>query len=189
MIIGIDIDDTVGDFTEELFPYAYEYDKNLRNKGIINEEKYIYKGMFDWSLEETSYFEKKYIHLAAQKMKPKKDVCEVIQKLKDEGFIIKFISARNYNHFNDPFDITYQWLKQNNIKYDKLIVQSSDKIKTCIEERVDIFVDDIASICEKLTNVGIKCYLFDSKFNKKYSNDKIKRINSWNSFYEEINWR
>lgn len=186
MVFGFDIDDTIGDFTKELFKYAFKYDKSLRNNGIINKNKYIYKGMFDWNLEETKTFEDKYIHLAAEKMQPKIGVKKVLKKLKEKGYTIIFITARNFNHYKKPYEFTIKWFKENNIIYDKLIVQSSDKIKTCIEEKVDVYVDDISSICEKLSSNGIKCYLFDSKFNKKYYNKNIKRIENWKNFYKEM---
>ncbi len=186
MIFGFDIDDTISDFTKELIKHAVKYDKKLRNTGIVNKDKYIYKGMFDWNEEETTNFERKYVQLAAGKMKPKKGITELMNKLKNEGNTIKLISARATNHYSNPYEITLEWLNKNNILFDKLIVQASDKVKVCEEENIDVYIDDIYSICEKVSNTGIKCYIFDSMFNKKYYNENIKRIKKWKNFYREI---
>ena len=62
MNIGIDIDNVISNFDEELLKEYIEHDKELRNSGIINPNaKYIRNGMFDWSKEEdeTFYKEKK----------------------------------------------------------------------------------------------------------------------------------
>jgi uncharacterized HAD superfamily protein len=33
---------------------------------------------------------------------------------------------------------------------------------------------------------GIKTYMFNTEANKNYENENIKRVNSWNEFYNEI---
>ena len=53
MKIGIDIDNVISSFDNELLKEYLKYDKNLRNTVIINENAdYIRRGMFDWSEEE-----------------------------------------------------------------------------------------------------------------------------------------
>ena len=56
MNIGIDIDNVISDFDEALLEEYLKHDKELRNTGIINEETYMTKGMFDWSEEEERKF-------------------------------------------------------------------------------------------------------------------------------------
>ena len=51
MNIGIDIDNVISNFDEVLLEEYLKHDKELRNTGIINEETYMTKGMFDWSEE------------------------------------------------------------------------------------------------------------------------------------------
>lgn len=57
MNIGIDIDNVLSNFDDELLKEFLEHDKKLRNSGIINEKAdNITKGMFDWSREEIDDF-------------------------------------------------------------------------------------------------------------------------------------
>ena len=45
--IGLDIDDTICNSSEISLKYALEFDKTLRNMGIVDENHYITRGMFD----------------------------------------------------------------------------------------------------------------------------------------------
>ena len=53
MKIGIDIDNVISSFDNELLKEYLKHDKELRGTGIINENAdYIRRGMFDWSEDE-----------------------------------------------------------------------------------------------------------------------------------------
>ena len=54
--IGIDIDNVLSNFNEMLLEEFLNHDKKLRNTGIINNDAYITRGMFDWSKEELDEF-------------------------------------------------------------------------------------------------------------------------------------
>lgn len=50
MKIGIDIDNVISNFNDEILKEYIKHDKELWNTGIINENAESYhKGMFDWS--------------------------------------------------------------------------------------------------------------------------------------------
>ena len=75
MRIGIDIDNVISNFNEELLKEYLEHDKTLRNKGIINENAdYIRRGMFDWTEEEENKFYKENIERIAKNLKVKDGV-------------------------------------------------------------------------------------------------------------------
>ena len=57
MRIGIDIDNVISNFNEDLLMEYINHDKELRNTGIINENAdYIRNGMFDWTETEDQEF-------------------------------------------------------------------------------------------------------------------------------------
>lgn len=43
MRIGIDIDNCISNFDDELLKEHLKHDKELRNTGIINENEYVFK--------------------------------------------------------------------------------------------------------------------------------------------------
>ena len=69
MRIGIDIDNVVSNFNENLLEEYMQHDKELRNTGIINvEADYIRRGMFDWTEKEEREFYKNNIERIARNL-------------------------------------------------------------------------------------------------------------------------
>ena len=57
MNIGIDVDNVISNFNEDLLEEFLIHDKEIRNSGIINENAdYITRGMFDWEQKEVDEF-------------------------------------------------------------------------------------------------------------------------------------
>lgn len=89
MRIGIDIDNVISNFNEDLLNEYLDYDKQLRNSGIINEKAdYIRRGMFDWTETEEEAFYKNNIERIAKNLKVKDGTKKYIDKLKEEGHYI-----------------------------------------------------------------------------------------------------
>ena len=68
---------------------------------------------------------------------------------------------------------------------DKIITNRMDKGQVCIEENIDIFIDDNISNCEKVSENGIEVLLFDAPFNRNCM--KFKRVYDWKEVYNIIN--
>lgn len=85
MRIGIDIDNVISNFNEELLKEFLIHDKDLRNNGIIDKEKYITRGMFDWSQEEIDEFYHNNIEKIANNLNVIDNAPEYISKLKENG--------------------------------------------------------------------------------------------------------
>lgn len=56
MKIGIDIDNVISNFNEELLKEYKKHDEEINGKGIVNKDAYITE-MFDWNKE----YEKKIL--------------------------------------------------------------------------------------------------------------------------------
>lgn len=72
--------------------------------------------------------------------------------------------------------VTQEWLHLNGFP-DAPVIITKEKDKACIENKLDIFVDDNFSNFRSITKAGILCYLYDQPHNKKY-NVGYKRIKS-----------
>ena len=139
MRIGIDIDNVISNFDEVLLTECLNYDKNLRNTGIVNENAdYIKTGMFDWSKEELDDFYYNNIERIANNLNTIDKAPEYIKKLRQDGHEIYIISGRDNGEYSDPYKLTYDWLKKYNIEYDKLILtnayNSQEKAKVCLAQ-------------------------------------------------------
>lgn len=187
MRIGIDIDNVISDFNEDLLREYIIHDKTLRNSGIINKDVYIRKGMFDWSPEEEKEFYKNNIERIARTLKVKKDAKKYIDILKKEGHYICIITGRNNGEYKEPYKMTKDWLDKNKIKYDNLILTDAymkvEKANKCLENNIDVMIDDSVSICNCCIDKNIKTYLMDTPYNRFAD---IPRVNNWKRFYEVI---
>ena len=188
MNIGIDIDNVISNFDEELLKEYIKHDKELRNSGIINKNaKYIRNDMFDWSEEEDNIFYKENIERIAKNLKVIEGAKEYIDKLKKDGHNIYIITGRDNGEYSDPYNMTKEWLQENNIYYDKLIFtdayDKSQKSKECIKNNVEIMIDDSVSICKNCVESGITTLIMDKPYNRE---ENITRVKNWKEIYEYI---
>lgn len=188
MRIGLDIDNVILETDEEILKEMLIEDKNKRNKGIINNNAdYIFLGMFDWSKEEINSFLNTKMEDIAKNLKPKKDAKYYIDKLIDDGHEIYLISNRSNKQYQNAYLTTKKNLEVNDIKYNKLIItETNDKSKECLDEKIDLMIDDRASNCMKLLDKNINCLLFKTKYEKR-NFDNLNSVSSWHELYEYIN--
>lgn len=191
MRVGVDIDNVISNFDEELLKEFLIEDKNKRNKGIINKDAdYITRGMFDWSTDEISHFYKNNIEKIVKNLSVIDEAKYYIDKLKEDGHYICIITGRDNGEYKDPYNMTKEWLDKNKINYDKLILTDAykndkhGKTEKCKEFNIDIMIDDSVHICEDCTKGGITTLLMDTPYNKKI--DNMIRVNNWKEIYEFI---
>ena len=191
MRIGIDIDDTLTDVKDELIKAGEKYartlgkdikvDKNFEDK---NNNGNKWQEMFQFNYEELKYFLKDIQESITNKAKPRENVVEVINKLKNDGNEIIIITARDSEFHDNPYKYSKDWLDKNNIYYDKLVVNARNKEDACIEENIDLFIDDSESNCLKVNKAGIKTIRVCNEIENNNSN--LICFNNWNDIYRYI---
>ena len=189
MRIGIDIDNCISNFDDTLLKEYLKHDKELRNTGIINKNpEYLRKGMFDWTEEEESSFYHANIEDFAIKLRPIEDSVCYIRKLKEDGHEIYNITGRNNGEYINPKELTTQWLDKYNIVYDKLIFTNAydkhAKTEVCLENNIDLMIEDSTRISLDLINNGIKVYTMNTRYNQK--EQTLDRVSKWKEIYEKI---
>ena len=112
----------------------------------------------------------------------KEDAKEVLNKLKEEGNEIIFITAREKDEYIEPVLSTIKQLDLYGINYDKLIC-TKDKKNACIEEKIDIFIDDSMRNINSVKDVVEQVYLFTSPYNKNFY-VSFKKVDNWLQVYE-----
>lgn len=188
MKIGIDIDNVISNFNDELLKEYLKHDKELRNTGIINEDVFIRYGMFDWTEKEEAEFYKNNIERIAIKLKPIHRATETIKKLKEDGNEIIIISGRNNGEYNNPYKLTEEWLAKYNIVYDKLILTNAynkeEKANVCKENNIDIMIEDSTQTAVNIEKVGTKVLFMNTRYNK--NNENFEKVSNWKEIYAEI---
>ena len=187
MIIGIDIDDTITDLSDIFLKYATLYNKENEIDFKIDKTQWDIDKAFGWNNDDFMKFSKKYLEILLNEAKPKKGCVDVINKLREDGNKIVIITARNSEELIDPYDFTKNWLELNNIGFDKLVVNSNKKEEDCINNKIDVFIDDRLENCEKVyEKLHIPVFLFDSVYNTNDKNSLIERVFSWEEVYLKI---
>ena len=193
MKIGIDIDDTTFLTVKSMLKYADLYQEELSGKplnrdsfGMITNRYYL-NVLYGWDNDTKFRFFDKYYKNVLEECTMLDDANTVINKLKDEGNSIHFITARLMNIDGcDTEDITKNSLKKFNIIYDTLDLHVRDKLSFMKDNNIDILIDDSFEICKKLNDNGIKAILVTTKMNENIDVGSIPRVNNWNEIYELI---
>lgn len=193
MIIGIDIDDTTVITVNSMIKYADIYDTQILgrkgtngNLGLI-QNRYYLKVLYGWDEKTKFDFFDTYYKNVLEECTPMLNAGKTIKKLKDEGNEILFITARLLNIKNcDTESITKNTLEVNNIPYDKLIINAKDKLKYCLDNNIQIFIEDSYETCKQLEENGIKTYLMTTKMNQNIDAGSIERVESWDEIYNKM---
>ena len=178
MVIGIDVDDTICSTNERIIVEADKYDKEILNgSGVKDVTAYEFTKMMGWEEGMKGKFFKDRLEYIMKNAEIKEGAKEIINKLHDEGNKIIFISFRKGKYIKDPYALTKKWLDDNNVKYDKIYVDTGNKVDECIKENVTLFIDDKESHCEDVSNYGIDVLLFTNAYNhneKRFKKDDNK---------------
>lgn len=189
MKIGIDIDNVISNFDEALLNEYLLYNKKMHNNCEINKNaKNIREGMFNWDDEEERNFYKNNIERIAINLKVIEGASKYIKKLKEDGHIIYIISGRDNGDYTDPYKMTKDWLKKYDIVYDKLFLvdacDSHSKTVICLEQSVDLMIDDSKRMCKDLKEHNIKTFIMDTPYNR--NSTEFIRVHTWKEIYKLI---
>lgn len=165
---------------------AFKFDLEINGQGIVDNSKYLIGEKFNWNEELKNKFFLNYRFKVIDKAKLRKNVIKVFKKLQNDGYKIIIITARSEKYYKDPYNYTYNWLKKYHVPFDKLIVNSLNKKEICLQENIDIFVDDMPSNCENVSSIkNIKVYMMDNVDNFSNSN-KVIKVKDLDELYKKI---
>lgn len=193
MRIGIDIDGVLTDIEQWQLDYGSKFYFEKYGKEIQNNEGYETTEIFkvDSKLDDefwTEYFKDYSINVDVRKL-----ASEVIKKLKQDGNEIYIITARgsflshsaNVMLFEENKKIVLEWLRKNEIEYDKIIFSPEDKLSICLENNIDVMIEDKPANINKIsTRIPVIC--FHAGYNKNCMGDNIIRCYSWYDIYSKI---
>lgn len=184
MRIGIDVDDTITntyEYVVDEISKFYKVDKDeLLSRNLTYDEFFNSEEFPNYSIFAEERYEKCISNVGV-----KKDAIKYISKLYEEGNEIVIITARHVGEYNNPYEITQNYLFKHNIPYDKIIVNAFDKGKVCEEENIDLFIDDSITNCLRVQEFNVDTLLFDAPFNRHFKD--IRRVNNWEEVYNIIN--
>lgn len=190
MRIGIDIDGVLTDIEQWQLDCGGKFFSKL-NKSVVNKDGYEITEIFNVSDELDSQFWNEYLYEYVTKEPSRKYASEVIKKLKDSGNEIYIVTARYLTDRNTEDGqrmrkIVIDWLEQENIVYDKIVFAPEDKLQICLENNIDVMIEDKVANIEKIsTRLPVIC--FHAGYNKECNGQNIYRAYNWYDIYNLIN--
>ena len=192
MKIAIDIDDTIAHTTVNVLKYAdkfmIEKGLSLKNHNISKKEDREYlKNIYD--KEDNIKIEcfNKYYKNILEDSEMISDANIIINKLKEVGNEIFFVTARSSEFNCDDKKLTEDFLNRYNINYDGLFIDEKEKVPKFLELGIDLCIDDSYDVCKNATENGIKALLMTSPLNEDTAiNNEVTRVNSWAEIEREI---
>ena len=193
MKIGIDIDDTTFLTVKSMLKYGDIFEEEIsgvplnRDSFGMIKNRYYLKALYGWDDETKFTFFRKYYKNVLEECTLLPNADKVIQKLKEDGDTIHFITARLMNIEGcDTEKITRASLEKFNIPYDYLDLHVSDKVKFFKENNIDLCIEDSFETCRQMLDNGIKAILMTTKMNEQIDDPEIIRVNNWDEIYAEI---
>ena len=170
MRIGIDIDDTLVSTTKVLKKLwkKYSSDKFPNNIEDLNNSNI---SRF-WSIYRSDITYNNSFKFNAIK---------VVNKLKQQGNVICIITRRSRDRNINLEDNLKKWFNNNNLLFDEIYTDASNKGKLCKDKNIDLLVDDLYENIISCINEDVKVILFNK--NKDY---KGLKTTSWNKVYKMI---
>lgn len=196
MDIGIDVDEILAGFFENLLSYHNQRNgANFRKEDITNYHLWEIK---DWSLSKEETI-KEVMDYYKTKMFDELPIIEKsregTQKLFRRGHNLHIISSRP----KEAEEKTISWIKSNyanifrsfNFAYSPEKDFGKQKHEICRDKSINLIVEDSPLIARDCSENGISVLLFDYPWNNETynldSNPNIQRIKGWKDLLERLN--
>lgn len=114
---------------------------------------------------------------------PRKGVINLINKLRDLGYLIIIISARPVSKYPSLYKQTVDWLDSRGIQYDNLLFSDKKQFEVIkYYPNMEFMVEDNRLIANIMSGLGYKVFLVDNEYNQGEIKENVKRIKS----FEEV---
>lgn len=176
LTIGIDIDNTITNTSI--------YSNTLLKKDPLYNNKNNYRELNE---EQIKDFLTKYLESIVKNVLVKEDVIDTLNYWKNKGHKIVFITARGAESTSDFVSLkstylTSLYFAKNNIPFDKLIFFQEEKGNACLNEFVDIFIDDRENVLDEVAKKGIKTL----RISEESVDSKHKLVQNWQEIKKYI---
>ena len=154
MTIGIDFDNTIVNTKEVSKRYLDIY---MPNNQLDSYHNLPYE-------EEIAFFAKYNIQITND-LELFSNVKETFAFFKRNNIKLILITARGYDN-EKQIDATKEFLKRNNLSFDKYIFCARDKAQICKQNHVDLMIDDIEEVLDKIYKQNINVLKYGSESQK-----------------------
>jgi uncharacterized HAD superfamily protein len=174
MVYGIDVDGVLTDIWLYQMNKAIPYFKK-HNIELKHEKEYDIKDIFECTDKQREKFWSIYIWEYCLRLKMTDGAAETVRILKQKGNQIYIITGRAHTKEKGVVGAIFRkmlkyWLRKNKFVYDKIFYvteegSSEEKYNICIQENIDVLVDDKPTNLLPLKD-KLKIVCFPAKWNE-----------------------
>ncbi len=192
MIIGVDLDDVLGDFSASFIRYHNErYGSEWKREAM--KSYYFHEfGDIDYNLMLKRIFEF-YETEDFMQMEPMKGARASLERLaKDYRLVVMTgrpdsISEKTEKWIEKNFPNIFSEVCFTNIILEKDNPSRKEKSFYCRERGISIMIDDYLEVAEDCVKNNIKILLYSAPWNMSAENSEMLiRVNSWNEILERV---
>lgn len=186
MKIGVDIDDTLLHAFEDFLAFYNEMNKTNYKK----EENYADKKFHEFlgiTKEELIRWYKEYDkHERSFLLEPIEGAREVLRELVDKHEFV-LITARHEGLSEKTYKVVNKHYSDFNFKiiFNKIGIKLN-KGEICVQEGVQLMIDDDIDNAINCANKGVRVLLLDKPWNRRGEHKEITRVYNWGEILEEI---
>lgn len=187
MKIGIDLDGVVFDSEKSMRVYSELYDiQVLERNSTVDRQELLFQKRYSWSEDEKQDFLNRYHEKTIVESNFMPGAKEILEILKQEGHELIIITARGGLN-KKMIDITKKRLEESKMDiFDKYYFATENKAEVCINENIDVMIDDAYGNCKSISENKIKTiYLKDAPCYN-LENEYVKVLYNWGEIYRYI---
>lgn len=188
MRIGIDLDGVIFDSELDYRIYSELYDfLELNQNSIRDNNELRFQDRFNWTEEQMKEFFEIFNVKVVKEANFMPGAKQVLKMLKDDGHELVLITARGGLH-KIVIDITKDRLKDAGLDiFDRYYWAVETKDDICVNEEIDIMIDDYYKNCQSISNRGVKTIYFkDAESKDIEENENLKVLYNWGEIYRYI---
>lgn len=176
MRIGIDVDDTITKTHEYVIKLKKEAFPDWDPMKMLPEEVFL------------PFIDKneRKIH---QNVELKEGAKEALLYMHEKGHKIIILSSRGsyYNKITEDtaYIDTYNYFLKNGLPFDKIVTNLDGKVEACLENKIDLFIDDNIDVCKSVNDANIKVINMKHK-NKNNFECNLDTVSNWSEIISKL---
>ena len=184
MNIGIDIDGVIFDSETyfRCFAEIYDIDSGI-NSGIVKKDEVRVQRRYDWTYEQFATYVRDVMLPLEKEVPYMAGALEVITKLKEMGHRLVIISRRGSTGIYEEIEIANKRFAEAGLEFDAVYMDVGSKLDVCVDEKIDVMIDDLDRTIDELSDNGIDCLYFICPDSREIKKDNVTPVTNWGEIY------
>ena len=186
MVIVSDLDGVVFNSENIVRCEAELYDiLNYKGSGIKVQDKFTTYKCYGWTESQIDEYEKYIYPDVGYYCVAMPGAKKVLQILRDRNHTIFAVTKRGF-FGQSEIDLTDKKLEEEGLVFEKVIYNQSNKVKTCLELKADVVIEDNYEHINALIKEGIKCIYLRDVCQPPIDSELVVEVHNWGEILRQI---